>query len=272
MAALALAGCGAQATNEASTDANEAAGRELEPLPPPAPKPPPKPVRADIIPADFHGRYAASCDRPGDSRLDVSARELRFHESAAAVRSVTIQSPRSIEVAAAYQGEGERWSAVQQLRLSDDGSRLTLKSDGVEFVRIRCVDPPAPEPSTRWDVAASGEGAALFLAHFHLGGERVVTLFCPAGSGELLVNVPGFRPIGSEERMSFGAGGMVVTLVADPRGDRRRGGVTGRGPRPAELPTILGGLIAVNYGAQNAGPFAPPSAALARSFLAGCAG
>ena len=129
---------------------------------------------------------------------------------------------------------------------------------------------PAPEPSTRWDSAASGEGAALFLAD--RGGERVLTLFCPAGSADLLVNVPGFRPVGSEERMSFGSGGTVVALVADVRGDRGRGGVSASGPLPGELPRILRGPVAVNYGAQNAGPFEPPPAELAANFLAGCRG
>jgi uncharacterized membrane protein len=129
----------------------------------------------------------------------------------------------------------------------------------------------AGEESARWDSAASGEGASLFLARSG-SDQRVLTLFCPAGSGDLLVNVPGFRPVGSEERMSFGSGGTVVTLVADPRGDRGRGGVSASGPLPGELPRILRGPVAVNYGAQNAGPYAAPPAGLAGNFLAGCGG
>lgn len=266
----ALAGC------KETEPSNEALPSGHEPAAPAAAVKPPvlsKPTRSNIIPPDFHGVFdasAAACGKPSEYRLAVSARELRFHESAAIVRSVTIDSRDSIHVAGDYQGEGESWKATRQLRLSDDGSKLTITGDGTELVRIRCVDRPAPEPSTRWESSASGEGAALYLAHFHLGGERVVTLFCPAGSNDLLVNVPAFRPIGSEERMSFGAGGTVVTLVADPRGDKQRGGVTGRGPVPSELPIILRGLVAVNYGSQNSGPYAPPSAKMAKSFLAGC--
>lgn len=124
--------------------------------------------------------------------------------------------------------------------------------------------------AARWASAASGEGASLFLAN--AGGNRALTLFCPAGSGDLLVNVAAFRPVGSEERMSFGSGGTVVALVADPRGDSARGGVSARGPVPGELTRILRGPVAVNYGAQNAGPFAAPSPELARSFLEGCRG
>jgi len=271
----ALAACGErEAANEALPSGHEpAAPAAASPAAGVGPPTHPKPTRSDTIPARFHGLFDASasaCGKPGEYRLAVSAKELRFHESAAIVRSVTIDSPDSIHVAGDYQGEGESWKATRQLRLSEGGSKLTVAGDGTELVRIRCVDRPAPEPSTRWETSASGEGAALYLAHFHLGGERVVTLFCPAGSNDLLVNVPGFRPVGSEERMSFGAGGTAVALVADPRGDRQRGGVTGRGPVPSELPTILRSRIAVNYGSQNSGPYAPPSPEMAKSFLAGC--
>jgi hypothetical protein len=125
-------------------------------------------------------------------------------------------------------------------------------------------------PAPRWQTAASGEGDALFLAG--PDGKRQVALFCPAETGDLLVNVTGFRPIGSEERMSFGSGGIAVTLVADPRGDPGRGGVTGRGRVPDELAAILLGSegLGVNYGAQNIGPLATPGAEAARLFLRGC--
>ncbi|HWT12029.1 MAG TPA: hypothetical protein VN231_04690, partial [Allosphingosinicella sp.] len=123
-----------------------------------------------------------------------------------------------------------------------------------------------------WEAAASGEGAGLSLAA--PGGGLQLTLFCPNGSGDFIVNVPALRPIASEERMTFGAGGTAVTLVADPSGDPGRGGVTGRGPFPAELPAILAGPegISVSFGAQNSGPHGTPPADLARAFLAGCRG
>ena len=86
------------------------------------------------------------------------------------------------------------------------------------------------------------------------------------------MNVPGFRPIGSEERLSFGNGGEVVALVADSRGDRRRGGVSGTGPAPDNLAALVGGQISVNYGAQNSGPHRAPPAELAQSFVTACGG
>jgi hypothetical protein len=129
---------------------------------------------------------------------------------------------------------------------------------------------PAPEPAPRWQTAASGEGDALFLAG--AGEARRITLFCPAETEDLIVNVPGFRPVASEERMSFGAGGTAVTLVADPRGDSGRGGVTGRGRLPDELAAILSGPegLSVSYGAQASGPHAAPGPEAARLFLRGC--
>lgn len=126
-----------------------------------------------------------------------------------------------------------------------------------------------PSSGSRWETAASGEGDALFLA---VGdGKRSVTLFCPAGSDDLVVNVTAFQPIGSEERMTFGSGGTALTLVADSRGDRERGGVTGRGPIPAELGAVLSGPggVAINYGAQDSGPHRIGKET-AETFLRGC--
>lgn len=272
---LALAACGEEESIKGNA-LNEASAHEpavpARPVPPPAP---PEPTRSDTIPAGFHGTFdasAAACGKAGDSSLAVSAKEMRFHESAAIVRRVTVEGPDSIRVAADFQGEGQKWSAEHQLRLSDSGNVLRVTGKGSDMVRVRCAVAPAPEPSTRWETSASGEGAALYLAHAHRGGERAVTLFCPARSGDLVVNVPGFRAIGSEERMTIGAGGTAVALVADTRGDRLRGGVTGTGPVPAELPAILRGNLAISYGAQTSGPYAPPPDELARTFLAGCRG
>jgi uncharacterized membrane protein len=119
-----------------------------------------------------------------------------------------------------------------------------------------------------WYLQSSGEGVALTLTG--RGGDTAVRLFCAAGSNRLLVNVPSFQPVGSEERMSFGSGGNVVALVADTGGDAQRGGVSGTGPVPDNLAALVGGPIAVNYGAQNSGPHEAPPAQEARAFAAAC--
>ncbi|WP_444858526.1 hypothetical protein [Sphingosinicella sp.] len=133
------------------------------------------------------------------------------------------------------------------------------------------VAPGAPVQApagARWDLQSSGEGAALALVS--ASGDTTVRFFCPSGANRLLVNVPAFRPVGSEERLSFGSGGEVVALVADTRGDAARGGVTGAGAVPGNLAALIAGPVAVNYGAQNSGPHHAPPADLARAFVAAC--
>ncbi|HEX9931994.1 MAG TPA: hypothetical protein VGB08_04055, partial [Allosphingosinicella sp.] len=110
---------------------------------------------------------------------------------------------------------------------------------------------PAPAAAARWDLQSSGEGAALVLAA--ASGPAAIRLFCPAGANRLLVNVPAFRPIGSEERLSFGSGGEAHALVADTRGDRQRGGVSGTGAVPANIAALVSGPISASYGAQTSG-------------------
>lgn len=128
--------------------------------------------------------------------------------------------------------------------------------------------PAANGAAARWDLQSSGEGVALVrLAE---GDRAAIRLFCAAGQDRLLVNVPAFRPIGSEERLSFGSGGEVVALVADTRGDRQRGGVSGAGPVPGNLAALTAGPLSASYGAQTSGPHPAPPANLARAFVAAC--
>lgn len=123
------------------------------------------------------------------------------------------------------------------------------------------------EPSG-WDLQSSGEGVALVLASAR--GGTAIRLFCPAGENRLLVNVPSFKPIGSEERLSFGGGGDAVALVADPSGDSARGGVSGSGAVPGDLAALVSGGPAASYGAQSSGPHPAPPADLVRAFAAAC--
>lgn len=133
----------------------------------------------------------------------------------------------------------------------EQNAQLPLDNGAVETIDT----PPASSAPYAWELVASGEGTGLRLSD---GTRAALHLFCPAGGGRLIVNVPGFRAVRSEERLSFGGGGAVVALVADAQGDPQRGGVTGEGPVPAELATILSGTVAANYGAQNEGPHVAP--------------
>ncbi|HET9427834.1 MAG TPA: hypothetical protein VFO69_05690 [Allosphingosinicella sp.] len=262
-----MAGCGSTSTveNESVTQEAEPSARKQTTAKAITP--------TDHIPVAFHGVYdrdPESCSSRSIYRLTVSAGQLRFHESLGTVRSVVMESDDVVRIGVDYEGEGETWSATQQLRLSDSGARLTVLGPGsTQTARIRCTQAEGASTPPGWEAAASGEGDGLFLRS---AGGRQLTLFCPARSNDLIVNVPAFRPIGSEERMSFGSGGTVVVLVADTRGDSGRGGVSGRGPVPAELAAILAGSagLSINYGAQNSGPHPAPPASMAASFVAGC--
>jgi len=126
----------------------------------------------------------------------------------------------------------------------------------------------APAAARSWTLQASDEGTALVL--LPAKGSATIRLFCPARQNRLLVNIPGFRPIGSEDRLSFGSGGEVVALVADTRGDAQRGGVSGTGAVPDRIAALVGGRLSASYGAQTSGPHPAPPRDLARGFVAAC--
>jgi uncharacterized membrane protein len=129
---------------------------------------------------------------------------------------------------------------------------------------------PAPQgksAAASWDLQSDGKGSALVLAG--PGGPQL-RLFCPAGGKRLVVDVPGFRPVASEERLSLGSGGAAQALVADPRGDRWRGGVSAAGEVPSGLAALVGGPVSASYGAQRSGPHPAPPRALANAFVSAC--
>lgn len=128
--------------------------------------------------------------------------------------------------------------------------------------------PTADLPKAGWDLQSRGEGVALTFKSET--GIVAIRLVCAAGQNRLLVNVPAFKPIGSEERLSFGSNGEVVALAADPRGDAKFGGVSGSGPVPDDMKGLVGGPIAASYGAQHSGPHPAPPANLAQSFITAC--
>ena len=146
---------------------------------------------------------------------------------------------------------------------ADDGSSTSTPAASPQDNEI---SPPA-QPAAAWDLFASGEGTSLV---FPASGDPSIRLFCPARKGEILVNIPAFRPIGSEERLSFGSGSAVHALVADTKGDRQRGGVSGTGAVPAGLGALIGGPVSAVYGAQQSGPHPAPPQDLARAFITAC--
>ncbi len=101
------------------------------------------PTPGDRIPARFVGRWdrdVAACARPATSieGVTIGPRAIRFHESLGKVASV-VPAGDGVAIVAAYEGEGERWTARQ--RLTIDGDRLTIAGEGAPISRVRC--PPA---------------------------------------------------------------------------------------------------------------------------------
>lgn len=143
---------------------------------------------------------------------------------------------------------------------------------GGSEVRSSVPSPSLPAvpngPAARWDLQSTGEGVALAL--MSASGRATIRLFCPSAQDRLVVNVLAFRPIASEERLSFGGGGAAAALVADTRGDRQRGGVSGAGEVPDDLEALVGGPLSASYGAQRSGPHPAAPLELARAFVAAC--
>lgn len=119
-----------------------------------------------------------------------------------------------------------------------------------------------------WLLRIDQAGAALTFIDG--SGNPVVGFSCPPGTKTLLLNVAAFRPVASEERMTFGTGEHAVTLVAGGEGGVGRGGVTGEGGVPPNLAELLGGPVSVNHGSQNSGPHSAPAPGLAKRFAAAC--
>lgn len=104
-------------------------------------------------------------------------------------------------------------------------------------------------------------------------GAEVVSLTCFSG-GEMAVRVASFTPVGSEERLSVGAGSTVLTLVARHGANDDPQGVRGSGRVSDDFLRALteGRKVGVNYGAQDLGPLEGPPDEAARRFAAACAG
>ncbi|HEY0043005.1 MAG TPA: hypothetical protein VGB62_00515 [Allosphingosinicella sp.] len=150
LAALGLASCDAPPEKGASQSAPEPANATA-----PAPKPPAepaeaveipevKPVSTATLPEDYRGVWEetpADCAAPSEYRLEVTAGTLQFLESIGTVTAVTEMGDDAVSVGADYEGEGETWSEIRELRLSDGGNSLTVTGDGTMVTRVRCPKP-----------------------------------------------------------------------------------------------------------------------------------
>ena len=145
VATLALAAC-QQSAPSSEKDASSAAVATAPASPPASATPVASPTTAAAIPDQFRGVWDAvggSCSPASDLRLEIGAVSIEFYESIGAVTGVTIESPRSIVVDLAMEGEGERWERTNRYALSEDGATLTPSEVGgppaAAIPRKRCA-------------------------------------------------------------------------------------------------------------------------------------
>jgi hypothetical protein len=130
------------------------------------------------------------------------------------------------------------------------------------------VPDAAVEGVPRWESATGDGGTGIRLVDE--GGVTEMSIFCPQARTRLVVSVPKFKAIGSEERFSLALGDEPVTLVADPT--RQKQGVTGEGAVPDNFSELLkkAERIGARYGNQQTGPHALPPKPLREALSREC--
>lgn len=86
------------------------------------------PRQASLIPERFLGIWdvqGGNCEPGSDLRVEIAERGVTFYESHGAVTGVVIESPSSVVVDLAMQGEGDKWTVKRRFTLGEDGRTLT---------------------------------------------------------------------------------------------------------------------------------------------------
>lgn len=128
-------------TGTLSIDGGEPIRGCARPASMPPPRPPGEDAAAESIPSRFTGYWApedANCDRQSVGGLEITERELRFHESVAVPRYVELLDDDTLVVTARYSGEGQEWTEERTLTLSGDGQLTIEGPEGDAFTRVRC--------------------------------------------------------------------------------------------------------------------------------------
>ena len=143
-------------------------------------------------------------------------------------------------------------------------------NDGIEEGAAEPVDTPLRPAATKVEAATGAwTSAGKSLTFVDADSERAVMMIA-CSKGQLVVSLPGVKPIGSEDRLSFGGGGDVEALVATS--DPTATSVTGAAPLIEfdRLAALLEAGPGASYGATAIGPLVPVSADQARAFVTGC--
>lgn len=97
-----------------------------------------------MIPARFHGVYAAEgrCGDAGDeSRLEITSTRVGFHESSGPVLRASGEG-NALTVVLRLSGEGDTRRAEYRFRREDEGRRLVDPAGGM--ARVRCAEKAGP--------------------------------------------------------------------------------------------------------------------------------
>lgn len=132
------------------------------------------------------------------------------------------------------------------------------------------ADPvPAADPTTDPTAAPAvvpADGPELVF----VDAAGVLTAILSCTTDELRIVVPGFQPIGSEDRLSVGTEGEAFALVADLAAPGP--GVTASGaPDPDLLDRLARGeALSAMYGQQSAGPLTAASPGSLQAAVSAC--
>lgn len=89
---------------------------------------PPLPREVATMPAAFRGTwgYAEGDCSPGtELSMVIGEKSIEFYESLGTITSIKVESPTSVVIDLAMEGEGEKWTVQNRLALSENGAILT---------------------------------------------------------------------------------------------------------------------------------------------------
>lgn len=145
-------------------------------------------------------------------------------------------------------GRGKRWIAVAVVAITGCGE--SEKSPRVQSNgQAAPTSSPAPAES-QWTMQASATaGAAIVLTDE--GGKEVFRLACRRSPADLYAAVPLLRRVGSEDRLTLGAGDELAVLVVSMEGPEE--GLRATGARQPAFVSALaeGRAISFAYGQRQ---------------------
>jgi hypothetical protein len=95
----------------------------------------PAPSQAGKVPAAFLGVWdyvKGSCEPASDLRIEIKPDAIEFYEAHGDITKVNVESPDTVVLDLAMDGEGEQWAMSRRFTLSNGGETLTPTGMGEE--------------------------------------------------------------------------------------------------------------------------------------------